>query len=154
MMLDTASDQTSTIPRVPLLLGLGGLIPFWGGALASIVSPPFGLDPQFISNALAVYAATIASFLGGIRWGIAVRDTEQRRAARDYAIAVVPQLLAWSAMALSDRWRFAALGLLILILGPLDRGLVRQHRAPAWFGRLRMILTLGAGAALFVAALR
>ena len=44
------------------------------------------------------------------------------------------------------------LGLVALALGPIDLELVRSGRAPAWFGRLRLILSTGAGVALLLAA--
>ena len=40
------------------------------------------------------------------------------------------------------------LPLLIIVTGPLDLGLVGRGVAPAWFGRLRMVLSLAAGAGL------
>jgi len=65
----------------------------------------------------------------------------------------MPQLLGWAALALPDPWRPLLLGLLVLALGPIDRNLVARGMAPVWFGRLRLMLSLGAGAALFLAAL-
>jgi hypothetical protein len=146
--LDTSPDARR-VPPVPLTLGLGGLIPFWALAIAYVVPNP--IDPGVVSLALATYAATILAFLGGIRWGLAI-PAEPRRAF-DFVIGVLPQLLGWGSLALSDRWRFAALALLILIIGQFDRRLVARGLAPPWFGRLRTILSLGAGAALFLAAL-
>ena len=66
---------------------------------------------------------------------------------------MTPQLFGWGALLLPGAWRYVALGLGLLVLGPIDRNLVARGLAPPWFGRLRMILSLGAGAALFVAAL-
>ena len=148
------------IPLAPLLLGLGGLIPFWGLALILVVgkghdfpwlprgSTPSGSDQ--LALALAAYGAIIVSFLGGIRWGFAVREGD---GGLQYALSVVPSLLAWAALAAPSPWRLALLGALAIATGPADRALVRAGIAPAWFGRLRMILSLGAGAALLVGAL-
>ncbi|MBE7219690.1 MAG: DUF3429 domain-containing protein [Caulobacteraceae bacterium] len=138
------------MPRAPLALGLAGLIPFWGLALALLVHGAFGLDPAVIDLALATYAAIIVSFLGGIRWGLATRADDT--AAAPYALSVVPSLVAWAALAAHEPWRLAILGLVALALGPLDLGLVRSGAAPAWFGRLRLILSTGAGVALLLAA--
>ena len=102
---------------------------------------------------LATYAATILSFLGGIRWGAALREPDGGLVATDYIFGVTPQLFGWGALFLPDPWRFALLGLGLLVLGPIDRNLVARGLAPPWFGRLRTVLSLGAGAALFVAAL-
>ena len=145
----TARPAKPSIPLVPLLLGLGGLIPFWVLAFSRVSGVDFGITPASISLALATYAATILAFLGGIRWGVAMRDP----AGIDYAIAVVPQLIGWAALAVPDPWRLFLLGLVVLALGPIDRNLVIRGLAPPWFGRLRLILSLGAGAALFLAGL-
>ena len=138
-------------PPLPYGLGLAGLIPFWALALARVTGLPHAIPPAEIQAALATYAATIISFLGGIRWGIAVRADQSDRAAFDYLGSVVPQLLGWSALALPDPARLFVLGLIVLVLGPLDRRLVRRGLAPDWFGRLRTLLSLCAGAALFLA---
>jgi hypothetical protein len=148
------SDRTAaTIPRLAMALGLGGLVPFWALALARVTGVPHAMPPTGVETALAVYAATILSFLGGIRWGTALRERDQHRVAGDYIFGVMPQLLGWAALALPDPWRPLLLGLLVLALGPIDRNLVARGMAPVWFGRLRLMLSLGAGAALFLAAL-
>lgn len=144
------SEAGLAIPRAPLALGLSGLIPFWALALALLVHGAFGLDPAFLDLALATYAAIIVSFLGGIRWGLAVRAGATD--AVPYALSVLPSLVAWAALAAPEPWRLAILGLVALALGPIDLGLVRSGAAPAWFGRLRLILSTGAGVALLLAA--
>lgn len=140
-------------PVLPFALGLSGLIPFWALALARVSGLPHGIPPGEVAGMLATYAATILAFLGGIRWGTALRDGDQRRIATDYVFGVTPQLFGWGALFLPDPWRFAVLGLGVLLLGPIDRNLVSRGLAPDWFGRLRLLLSLGAGAALFLAAL-
>ena len=143
----TASDRA--IPRGPLMLGLGGLIPFWGLAIGVALGGAFGVGPAACDGALATYAAIIVSFLGGIRWGLAVRDDAGVGA---YAIAVLPSLVAWALLAAPEPWRLAGLGLFALALGPVDLTLVRVGAAPPWFGRLRLILSTGAGVALLLGA--
>ncbi len=138
------------IPPAPLVLGLGGLIPFWVLALGVLAGGAAGFGPGRLALALAAYGAIIVSFLGGIRWGFAVREGD---GGLQYAISVLPALLAWAALAAPSPWRLALLGLLALALWPADVALVRAGIAPAWFGRLRMILSLGAGAALLLGAL-
>ena len=158
-MSEAISDVSATrpikpaIPLVPLILGLGGLAPFWALAFSRVTGVGLGFPPAAVSFALATYAATILAFLGGIRWGLATRGPDQGHAGFDYGVAVVPQLVGWAALAVPDPWRFFLLGVVVLVLGPLDRNLVARGLAPTWFGRLRLILSLGAGAALFLAAL-
>ena len=139
-------------PTLPFVLGLSGLIPFWALALAKATGWPHAIPPGEVAGMLATYGATILSFLGGIRWGTALAAPNQARVATDYVFGVTPQLFAWGALVLPDPWRFVVLALGVLALGPIDRNLVARGLAPDWFGRLRMILSLGAGAALLVAA--
>ncbi|HEY8384071.1 MAG TPA: DUF3429 domain-containing protein [Microvirga sp.] len=150
MATDTLADRS--IPTVPLLLGIGGLIPFAGLALMVATGwSPLGWSDAFLRLALASYGALILSFLGGIRWGLAVAMEDQGRARREYLISVVPQLLAWAALALPAPWELRALAALVVALGLLDYGLVCRGDAPTWFGRLRLGLSAGAGLALLVA---
>jgi hypothetical protein len=142
-----------SIPTVPLILGLSGLIPFW--VLAFGLGAP-GLRPwdsAALDFALVTYAAVILSFLGGIRWGMAVAKSERPDAAMHYVISVVPSLVAWALLILREPLRLGCLGGLALLLGPIDQRLVPAGYAPPWFGRLRLILSCGAGLALIYAAL-
>lgn len=139
-----------TIPAAPLTLGLAGLIPFWGLAVLLALHGHGAPDPVLVDLALSAYAAIILSFLGGIRWGLAARDGAGAGA---YAVSVVPSLAAWALLATPEPWRLAALGLVLLALGPVDAALLRGGAGPLWLGRLRLILSSGAGiACLFGAA--
>lgn len=140
------------IPPSPLALGLAGLIPFWGLAASLRLAPVAGIGAGTIDLALAAYAALILSFLGGVRWGFAAVRPDQPAVAAHYAAGVGPSLLGWAALALPEPWRLALLGALLLALGPMDLGLVRDGLAPPWFGRLRLILSTGAGLALWLGA--
>lgn len=139
-------------PWLPFGLGFAGLIPFWGLALAHGTGVPLGASLTAPATALATYAATILAFLGGVRWGFAVKAANQSLASRDYVVSVLPQLLGWVALALDDPWRLVVLGVLLLALGFVDHDLVSRGLAPRWFGRLRLVLSLGAGSALLLAA--
>lgn len=141
-----------TIPPAPLTLGLAGLLPFWALAISLAFTPAAGWTAAQLGFALAAYGAIIVSFLGGIRWGLATAAPHGAAAAQ-YGLAVVPSLLAWASLTLPAVPSLVGLGVVALGLGPLDRSLVRSGLAPAWFGRLRLILSGGAGAALLLAAL-
>ena len=141
-----------TDPKLPFALGFAGLIPFWGLSLAHVTGHAFGHGPIEVAFTLSAYAATIASFLGGIRWGLAVRETDQTRVRVDYIVSVLPQLVSWAAFAFPDRSRLVVLAIVLLVTGPLDYSLVERSLAPPWFGRLRMTLSLLAGASLLLAA--
>ena len=147
-------DATRRIPRVPLALGLGGLLPFWGLALLLLLdlTGALRLSPDAARLALATYGAVIASFLGGIRWGVALRE-DNRDASRDLIVSVLPSLLAWaSLLLLPPRGALIGLAVIVAVWGVVDQDLPRRGVAPRWFGRLRVILSTGAAAALAVGA--
>lgn len=141
------------ITRVPLALGVAGLLPF--GCLAMLLltgwHDQLGWSAAATRSALLTYGAVIASFLGGIRWGVALGRTGSE-AARDYALSVAPSLLAWVCLMLPGALAPAALGSLILVWGVVDQDVVRRGLAPVWFGQLRAMLSAGAGLALLVTA--
>jgi hypothetical protein len=143
----------TAIPTVPLLLGAAGLLPFVGLALMRLTG--LGLEPEQAGAALSAYGAVIASFLGGIRWGLAVGRPDDAQPGRDYALSVVPSLVAWfGLLMLPTRFELVLLALLIAAWGLLDQDLVRRGLAAPWFGRLRLALSAGAGLSLLAAALR
>lgn len=139
--------------RTPLVLGVAGLIPF--GFLAILVvtgwEDQMGWSAATTRAALLGYGAVIASFLGGIRWGLALGESGNA-AARDFVLSVAPSLLGWGMLLVPGPAAFVLLGLLLLGLGLLDQDLLRRGLAPAWFGRLRLMLSLGAGLSLLTAA--
>lgn len=142
------------IPIVPLWLGLGGLIPFVALALLAVTGSAsrIGVPTDMVRAALLAYGAIIASFLGGIRWGLALRESG-RAATLDLVLSVVPSLIAWTCLALPRPFDAGALGLLLLAWGAVDQDLPRRGLAPAWFGRLRIMLSGVAGVAMLAAAL-
>lgn len=120
-------------------LGGLGLLPFVAGA-ALVIYPPVSapLDWQF---AVRVYGALILSFLGGVRFGFAVIDDNQRRQGGALFFAVLPAVVAWIAMVLP-----AGLGIMLLmggffLLGLVDTFALRTGVKP-WYGRLRLRLTV------------
>ena len=143
--------RLNTVPASAVLLGIAGLIPFVGFAALSVSGTDvglgtIGLSPRVI---LSAYGAVIASFLGGIRWGVAAA---RGAGWRDYGLAIVPSLLAWAALAAPAPWDLRILGGLVLAWGLIDQDLPRRGLAPLWLGRLRLVLSGVAGAALLVAA--
>jgi hypothetical protein len=143
--------RLNTVPASAVLLGIAGLIPFVGFAALSVSGTDvglgtIGLSPRVI---LSAYGAVIASFLGGIRWGVAAA---RGAGWRDYGLAIVPSLLAWAALAAPAPWDLRILGALVLLWGLVDQDLARRGMVPDWMGRLRLALLVVAGAALLVAA--
>jgi hypothetical protein len=149
-MTNEGAGQDGATRQAAYALGLAGLLPFIGLSALCLAGagPVLGIAPRM---ALLTYGAVIASFLGGIRWGVALRGTDH--AWRDLGLAVVPSLVAWGCLALREPLDLAALGLLVLAWGLVDQDMPRRSLAPPWFGRLRLLLSGVAGLSLLAAAL-
>lgn len=134
------------VPRPAWVLGLAGLLPFLGGAVASYAN---GADIHaFALHALTAYAAVILSFLGGVRWGAVLRDESALARWQPLLLSVTPSLLAWSALLLPLNT-----GLPVLLAGlitqfVLDAQAAKRGELPDWYARLRVILSTGAAAAV------
>ncbi|MGV7032658.1 DUF3429 domain-containing protein [Methylobacterium symbioticum] len=143
--------RLNPMPMGAIILGIAGLVPFLGFAALAVAGSDgglgnLGLAPRTI---LSAYGAVIASFLGGIRWGAAAARNAGNG---DYLIAIVPSLIAWAALAAPAPWDLRVLGVLVLAWGLIDQDLPRRGLVPRWLGRLRLVLSGIAGAALLVAA--
>ena len=139
----TERNSPTSIPGAALLLGLAGLIPFLGGAAALWAMLP-GLAPGRGLQLIIAYGAIILSFLGGIRWGTAIGPYDTRRQGLEFAASVLGSLAGLAAIFIP-----AVPALTLLIAGFLMQALwdvtsVESGRLPAWFGKLRMLLTAGA----------
>ncbi len=143
-------------PKTPLLLGLGGVVPFVGLSLAlatGFVMPGFE-DGDSIRVALVGYGVAILSFLGGVRWGLAIKQSEDggAKADRDFIISVIPPLVGWFAWfqtSPADLWWLA---LAHVLLGLLDYGLACRIVVPEWYGKMRLALAAIAALSLMLAA--
>lgn len=140
-----ARSGLADVPRAPLWLGLAGLLPFYGALLAALL----GVRPAIFI--LIGYGAIILSFLGGARWGLAMREREAGW--RDYGFAVLPSLVGWLSLYLTPPLSLALLALSHAALGIIDRAEVRTRRIPTWYGSLRTLLASGATLALALALL-
>lgn len=145
------------VPKPAALLGLGGLIPFWACALGAwLVSLPVAL---WLIDLQLYYGAVILSFLGAVHWGRALAE-EADAGAEVLASVAAWNRLGWSVMPALIGWlaliapQIIGVGILLIGLGLaffVDQATVRRGRFPAWYLRLRKLLTLGAVTALAVA---
>ncbi|MAM61902.1 DUF3429 domain-containing protein [Maritimibacter sp. UBA3975] len=128
----------SLIPRVPLLLGLAGLIPFVWGLVTSFVAVP-ALSDYFVGfGVLADYGMIILAFMSGVIWGFATRATG-RQATTFYVISVIPALWAFFFAFGENTLLTLAAGFLFIL--PVDIAAARARLAPDWWPRLRLLLT-------------
>ncbi len=155
MTVDVRDDQEAAMPPITLWLGIGGLAPFLvlAVALAAGTSLPLIGGDVAIRAALMAYAVAILSFLGGVRWGIAMGYSDDKLAVRDFIIAVIPAVVGWAATLLPATAGLWAMTLAFVLLGLMDYGLACRTVAPEWYGRLRLGLTAAVAAALGVAAM-
>ena len=103
-----------------------------------------GVAPERGLQLIIAYGAIILSFLGGIRWGTAIGPYDTRRQGLEFAASVLGSLAGLAAIFIP-----AVPALTLLIAGFLMQALwdvtsVESGRLPAWFGKLRMLLTAGA----------
>ncbi|XP_028444109.1 transmembrane protein 69 isoform X1 [Perca flavescens] len=126
-------------PKPALYLGFAGLIPFVAPPLLMAVTEIY--SPELAYAQLA-YGASIVSFLGGARWGFALPESSPAKPDwMNLANSVVPSLLAWVSMLMSDSIVPAAT-MVIMGLGiSLHYDLSLLPTYPSWFKALRSILT-------------
>ena len=131
------------IPRAPLLLGLAGVLPFVWGALTVMV-PALGawgienVGSRFVGPFVQLfYGAVILSFMSGVLWGFATKSV----GAAGYILSVIPAL--WAFFMTGGGATTASLNLIVgfLALLLLDWHFWNLGATPAWWMRLRVILT-------------
>ena len=130
-----------------LRLGHAGLAPFVAGAvLVWLVREDVH---TYVSLALSAYAATILSFLGGIHWGLAMRQAQPPSTALWWG--VMPSLVAWPAVVMPPDSGLVILGLMLVVCYAVDRRLYPPQGAAAWL-TLRFRLSAVASLSCFVGA--
>ena len=135
------SEPKSLLQSPALRLSLVGCIPIVVLTLWLISIPKDHVWRDDTIVLLKTYAALALSFLGGIRFGLAVAtdETDQRLALTATAI---PVLMAWIAVTLSEPGSLAMLAVAFSAQGAWDSIAAHRGAAPAWFGRMRVPLTV------------
>lgn len=135
-------------------LGYAGLIPFV--LLAPLNWMLSGQAQSFVSTALVGYAALIASFLGGIHWGIvwvlACSPTSPPVVLRPHLLwGVTPSLLAWPGLFMPAFASLVWLGFVLILCYLVDRTLYLRTGLQTWLA-LRWRLSVVASVSCFVTA--
>ena len=133
--------------KLARVLGLAGLLPFMAGASAVWLIGP---QDRLPAAALLAYAALIASFLGGIHWGLAMRDSPADAAQLLWGVS--SSLLGWLAMLLPPRWGLLLAPVTLIACYAVDRRLYPRFGLGAWLG-LRAGLTGVASVSCLLGAL-
>ncbi len=133
------------IPLSNRLLGLAGLIPFWG--LAFLIVFTEETSSFHALKALITYGAIILSFLGGIHWGMAVQSIEKATWSR-MGWGVTLSLIGWAAIFIPSLYALALLVTALFAALVIDLKLVDNYSEGNWYQILRILLSLGAITAL------
>jgi len=146
---DSISDPDSAAAPSALVaaLGYGGLLPF--ALLALAVCWHGGEGRTFYGFALLAYGATIASFLGAIHWGLAMRSGGPQRMA--FLWGVAPSLVAWTALLQPTPWGLLLLAGLLLLCYSLDRRWYPQHQLQGWLPMRRRLTAVACASCLAAA---
>lgn len=128
-------------------LGLLGLLPFVGCALAALSVPEPAASAWLMP--LIGYGAVILAFLGGVHWGFVLAPAETPPPRRDLRLlgGVLPSLIGWAAL-LTPLLLPAEAGLAVLLAGFVatiltEQYLARNGMAPAAYMPLRWVLSVG-----------
>ncbi|MBX2881999.1 MAG: DUF3429 domain-containing protein [Granulosicoccus sp.] len=131
--------KKQAIPTPYLSLGLAGLIPFILCLAGLIVGE--GVLVAWAKIAIVGYGAIILSFLGGIQWGLLLKEKSRKKQWSILLAGTLPALIGWCALLVNT-----LLGLAVLMIGfglqyYLDLATVDSGIAPKWYTRLRLLLT-------------
>ncbi len=139
-MPSTTAPIASAPDKLATRLGYAGLIPFvLLAALLWIVEPD--LRP-WLTIALTSYAALIATFLGGIHWGIAggmAEDTSATQRSFHQIWSITPSLIAWLALIMPAYAGLPLIAALLVACYLVDRN---SYPAAGWSAWLPMRLKL------------
>lgn len=146
-------DISDKSKRMAWLLSLAGVMPFAGLAIVLVFAPRE--YPQFglAGIALLIYGAIILSFLGGIRWGIALTRAEGRSATQVFVLSVIAPLTGWVAVFVDQPGGFILLAIAFLAHGIWDYGAWCTDVMQEWFVKLRMMVSGIVIASLVVATI-
>ena len=143
----TANDN-GAFKRAALWLTALGYLPFIILALALLANVGFPLGREMLILMLTGYGAVILSFLGGIRWGMAIING---KSGTTLVLSVLPSLLGWIALIMEPRAGLIALIIGITLHYVWDRASVGDGGYPAWFARIRTAITVAVVFALALA---
>lgn len=142
-----STTAPAPLPALALRLGYAGLLPFVLGALMIWLVHAEALP--YAAQALSAYAALVVSFLGGIHWGLAMRQPEP--VPRLLLWGVTPSLGAWVAVMMPASSGLVLSGAMLIGCWLVDRRLYVEQGAAAWL-TLRFRLSAGAALCCFIGA--
>ncbi|MEX2644413.1 MAG: DUF3429 domain-containing protein [Acetobacterales bacterium] len=145
------AGRSDAVPAWAQWLGWLGVIPFVAGALAALVLPD-GVAIVSLSAVLA-YGAVVLSYLGGVRWGLAMAEYGGSPGPMTWVNAIVPPTVGWLANLMALAPGLTLLTLAYVAAFFFDLAMVRAGQAPAWYAALRRPLSAVTVASLGVCLL-
>ena len=145
--LGPAPETTAQPPLWALRLGYAGLLPFVLGALLIWLVWPEA--HPYVTLGLSAYAALIVSFLGGIHWGLAMRQTNPPPSLLTWG--VLPSFPAWVAVMMPPSAGLVIHGSMLIVCYAVDRRVYPAQGAAHWL-TLRFRLSGVAALSCFLGA--
>ena len=133
---------SARIKRIAWILTVAGTLPFLV-ATAFLFRGEAHVRVPAIA-ALVTYSAVILSFLGGIEWGLALREEagNERTRAVALGLSTVPSLAAWTVLWLPSPTQQVGTALCIFVFAwAADQYLTSRGLLPTWFVDLRTAIT-------------
>ncbi|MEO6273279.1 MAG: DUF3429 domain-containing protein [Rhodoferax sp.] len=135
--MTTSNPIAQPLPRSVARLGYAGLLPFVALAAAAWLAPvAYRAQAAF---GLLAYGASIASFLGAIHWGLAMRGPQALQPG-PFVWGVFPSLVAWLALLLPLSQGLLTLALLLGICLAVDWRSYPAYGLGGWLS-MRLHLT-------------
>jgi hypothetical protein len=133
-------EAPDTALRIAWAIALGGFLPFAAIAAGLVLTGRNSALTVLLGDAFRVWSLAILSFLGGIRWGMVLTREAPTRMAMIWPVA--PAILGWAAMFLPQSWAVLALLVAYCAMGAWDSLSAQAGTMPAWYGNMRIVLTL------------
>ncbi|MFN3230884.1 MAG: DUF3429 domain-containing protein [Alphaproteobacteria bacterium] len=144
----TDDNKQQKMPSAAQGFGYVGLVPLVAGAIAVWTSETAEVFP--VAEAMLFYSATVLSFLGGVRWGMALNNPRSSRMASSLTIGIFPPLVAWVMLLIDLHWGLLGTAVAFALMYASDLFAAKEGTAPAWYPQLRMPLTIAADVAILI----
>ena len=142
------NTEAQKIPSAAQGFGYVGLVPLIAGAIAVWTSEV--AEVGVVAEAMLFYSATVLSFLGGVRWGLALNNPRSARMASSLTIGIFPPLVAWVMLLIDLQWGLLGTAVAFALMYGSDLFAAKEGTAPPWYPTLRLPLTIAADVALLL----
>lgn len=135
------------IPRIGMMLGYGGVIPFAATAMLVATTWPSQTGHDAL-QAQIVYGAIVLSFLGGVRWGAVMAQFGDMATRPPHAMgpalirSILPPVAGWLCVLVPPAGALAAMSLVYLGQYLGDVSAAKEGTLTQWYSALRGPLTL------------